>query len=52
MSAVLKFNRLEKSFKKWLHSSKMLVPADYTIKDLRLFTKENKPAIVRTIDSD
>ena len=27
----------------------MLVPADYPIKDLRLFSKENKPTIVRTI---
>ena len=52
MPAVLKFNRLEKSFEKWLHSYKMFVPADYSIKDLRLFTKENKPAIVRTIDSE
>ena len=30
----------------------MFVPADYSIKDLRLFTKENKPAIVGTIDSE
>ena len=27
----------------------MLVPADYPIKDLRLFSKENKPTIVRNI---
>ena len=52
MVTVLKFNRLEKSFNKWLHSYKILVPADCPIKDLRLFSQENKPAIVQTIGSE
>ena len=52
MASVLQLNRLEKSFNKWLHSYKMLVPADYPIKDLRLFSQANKPAIVKTIDRE
>ena len=42
MATVLKLNRLEKPFGKWLYRYKMLVPVDYHIKDFRLFTKEKK----------
>ena len=52
MATVLKFKRLEKNFDKWLYSNKMTIQADYPIKDLRLFSQENKPTIVRAIGSE
>ena len=52
MAAVPKFKRLEKSFDRWLHGWKMMVPANYPIKDLRPFSHLIKPTISQIIQTE